>query len=99
MRIKIEGRVTSERVMEVMNDLLARSPQGADFTELNLYFTIRDGEIPVEFLNDEGEVVEFITYREERKQVPLKRHYQHRAKKKPQLRVVNNEAAENQSVA
>ena len=90
MRIKIEGRVTPERVVEVMMDLLARSPQNSAFTGMNLYFTIRDeDELPVEFLNEDGNPLELITYRETRRQVPLRGHAPPR-KGKPKLKVVNS---------
>ena len=90
MRIKIEGRVTPERVVEVMKDLLARSPQNSAFTGMNLYFTIRDeDELPVEFLNESGDPLELITYRETRRQVPLRGNTPPR-KSKPKLKVVRS---------
>lgn len=90
MRIKIEGRVTPERVVEVMKDLLARSPQNSAFTGMNLYFTIRDeDELPVEFLNEAGDPLELITYRETRRQVPLRGNAPPR-KGKPKLKVVSS---------
>lgn len=91
MRIKIEGRVTPERVGEVMRDLLARSPQNSDFTGVNLYFTIRDEkEQPVDFLNEEGHPLELITYRETRRQVPLRGNPPPPRKSKPKLKVVSS---------
>lgn len=92
MRIKIEGSITTERILQVLNDITARYGEESCFTGMNLYFTLRNANgTPVDFLGEEGQVLECITYREERKQTPLRSKKPRR--RKPQLSIVKSESS------
>lgn len=95
MRIKIEGCIGKERVMQVIEDLLRRADADA-LTGFNMYFTIRDDRgFPVDLLNENGEPLEFLVYRETRHAVPLRKQRPPRVKKgqKPVLKIVGGTEA------
>jgi hypothetical protein len=88
MRIKVEGKITTDRVMEVLKDLMRRAPQDSVMTGFNMYLTVRDSnDYPVDFLNDDGTPMEMLVYREKRHAVPL-RAPKRPVKRKPQLKLV-----------
>ena len=91
MRIKIEGQITKERVIEVLLDIMARAPEDSTLAGFNMYLNIRDahGRL-VEFLNEGGTPLDMVLYREERNPIPLKRQPPNKPRKgKPNLKVVS----------
>lgn len=92
MRVKIEGQITKERVIEVLMDMMARAPVDSTLVGFNMYLNIRDahGRL-VEFLNEEGAPIEMVLYREDRNQLPIKGQPPKKParKGKPNLKVVS----------
>lgn len=101
MRIKIEGSITRERVMQVVSDLLAREPDIATMSGFNFYFYPRDAQgRTMDFMDREGQPIKMLVYRERRdvestpqQQPGRKSQKLCRSKaKKPVLRLVQNNA-------